>query len=75
MKILFDAKSSQVQVDVETGTRLTNMYDTITQVHGWTYEVSTVEPLTLEYMMAFDVVCILTRLLQTAPPTVFVPGG
>ena len=74
LNILFDAKSSQVQVDTETGTRLTDLYGTITSPeYGWNYEVSTVEPLTLEYMMDFDVVCILTRLMQTAPPQAFAP--
>lgn len=69
MKILFDSKSSQVQVQQETGTRLTDLYGAI-QARGWEYSESpwTGEPLTYDYLQTFDVICILTRLEQTAPP-------
>lgn len=75
MKILFDAKSSQVQVNTETGTRLTDLFQTITgPPYNWEYEISESDPLTLDYMMGFDVVCVLTRLKQTAPPNASDPN-
>ncbi len=70
MKILFDSKSSQVEVQIETHARLTELYAAIT-ARGWTFERTNVSgaPLTLAQLNQFNVLCILTRLHQTAPDT------
>lgn len=59
MRILFDSKSTQVQVQVETGKRLNTLFDAITG-QGWTYSLST-DPLTSEELEEYDVLAILTR--------------
>jgi hypothetical protein len=72
--ILFDSKSSQLEVQVQTGTRLTDLYGAI-QKKGW-QSSTTLLPvsggdaplLTIDLLNNYNVLCILTRLDQQAPP-------
>ncbi|HEY8021448.1 MAG TPA: hypothetical protein VIH93_10120 [Thermoanaerobaculia bacterium] len=67
MKILFDSESSQMQVQVETGTRLNTLFGAI-QSEGWTWAAST-DPITTAELAGYDVLAILTRYRATAPGT------
>ncbi len=75
-KILFDAKSSQVQVELENNCqkhgplapRLTTLFDAI-KAKGWDYATSSTSGAALNAgdLKGYQVLCILTRLRQTAP--------
>ncbi|WP_424362499.1 hypothetical protein [Methylocystis parvus] len=79
MHILFDAKSSQVEVHLETGTRLKELFRAI-ESRGWKHTISQHRdgsPLTPQELEGVDVLCILTRLRQQAPEkprTPYPPG-
>jgi hypothetical protein len=73
--ILFDSKSSQLEVQVQTGTRLTNLYHAI-QKRGWQSSTTLLPAsggdaplLTIGLLNNYNVLCILTRLDQKAPPS------
>ena len=68
MNILFDKGSSQVQVQLETGNRLTTLFDAITgQLHS-TWSIGP-DRLSGEALAGADVLVILTRHQATAPGT------
>lgn len=67
MKFLFDKGSSQVQVQLETGVRLTTLFGAI-EAQGWSYEIG---PDRIDHASLADVdgLVVLTRHRATAPGT------
>jgi hypothetical protein len=67
MKFLFDKGSSQVQVQLETGTRLTTLFDAI-EAQGWSYEIGP-DRIDAASLADVDGLVVLTRHGATAPGT------